>query len=172
MSEDAPERDDRVLAGDYALGLLTAQAAEAFEARLAVEPELRALYVLWVEDLARFGEDVAPVAPPAHVLTAVEARLFGAAPQSSLWQRLGFGWLAGGAVAVAIAAAVLVSSGALDRGPQRPDSPALVAQIAAEDQSIVVAAAYDAASGELFVERAGGGAPAPGARWSREPRIS
>ena len=44
MSDELPERDaDKALAGEYALGLLPAEEAAAFEARLVNEPELRAL---------------------------------------------------------------------------------------------------------------------------------
>lgn len=90
------EEDDRVLAAEYALGLLSSEAAAAFEARLQGEPGLRALYASWAEDFARLSDELEPVAPPARVETALRAELFGAERRA----RPGLRWLWGG-VAVA-----------------------------------------------------------------------
>ena len=45
----------------------------------------------------------------------------------------------------------------MPRGPQGSGDPAYVAEVAAEDGSLVIAAAYDAEAGALFVDRRAGG---------------
>ncbi|MEQ9257750.1 MAG: anti-sigma factor [Roseovarius sp.] len=157
-----PERDDDIVrAGEYALSLLPPDEAEAFEARLASEPELRRIYAAWVEDLTLLSEDVAPVAPPAAVLAKVQARLFAEAPRPNpatlLWRRA---LMAGLAVTV-LAVGVFLSADLLRQGPVAPQDPAYTAEVAAEDGSLVVAAAYDAEAAQLYLERREGAA-APG----------
>ncbi len=67
-ASDQPDRDeDRLLAGEYALGLLPPDEAVAFEDRLSSDPELRALYASWAEDFASLTDGIAPVAPPRQV---------------------------------------------------------------------------------------------------------
>lgn len=143
--------DDVVLAGEYTLSLLPEDEAAAFEARLASEPELRRICATWAEEFSGFADDVKPVTPPEDVLTRVEMRLFGDSGRESrgLWQRFG---LTGLAVAV-LAVLLFVSSDFLDQGPVPPQSPAYTAEIAAEDRSLVIEAAYDADTAELYVER-------------------
>lgn len=157
--QDQPDRDDRVLAGEYTLGLLSAEEAAAFEARMVREPELRALYAQWDEDFAGLTDDITPQAPPARVWQQIEAGLFDTRARGSWLRRL---TLWGGGLA---AAAVLVLAVGLpdlvERGPVPPVDPPYVAQIAAEDGSLVVQAVYDDATGTLFVDREAGGA-APG----------
>jgi len=157
--QDQPDRDDRVLAGEYTLGLLSAEEAAAFEARMVREPELRALYAQWAEDFAGLTDDITSQAPPARVWQQIEAGLFDTRARGSWLRRL---TLWGGGLA---AAAVLVLAVGLpdlvERGPVPPVDPPYVAQIAAEDGSLVVQAVYDDATGALFVDREAGGA-APG----------
>ncbi|KZY48936.1 hypothetical protein A3731_06140 [Roseovarius sp. HI0049] len=143
--------DDVVLAGEYTLSLLPEDEAAAFEARLASEPELRRICAIWAEEFSGFADDVKPVTPPGDVLTRVEMRLFGESAREgrSLWQRFG---LTGLAVAV-LAVLLFVSSDFLDQGPVPPEAPTYTAEVAAEDRSLVIEAAYDAETAELYVER-------------------
>ena len=157
MSDETPDRDDDiVLAGEYALGLLSEDEAAAFELRLASEPELRAMHAAWAEDLAAMTEEVAPVAPPASLLPKIERRLYPdeMRRRQGLWDRFG---LAGLAVAV-LALGLYVGPELFDRPPAPPSDPAYTAQIAAEDGSFVVAAAYDAESDALYLDRREGAA--------------
>lgn len=158
--QDQPERDeDRILAGEYALGLLSPQAAAAFEARLLQEPALRAAYAAWAEDLAEMTDDIAPERPPARVWDAIEAQL--SQPALPAWLAW-FGGMRGGAVLAA--AAVVLALGLGLFGPRSPVVPVgapQVADLAAEDGSLIVQAVYDTATGRLFVEREAGAA-APG----------
>ncbi len=152
--------EDRALAGEYALGLLSAPEAAAFEARLVHEPGLRALYASWAEDFAALTDDIPEVTPPAALTRAIEARLFAPTPRRGRlalgW--LVFGWLGAGVAVVALA--LWVGLGVDMFTPRAPDKPAYVAQIAAEDGSLMVAASYDAKAGALFVDRRAGAAPA------------
>ncbi|SEK32137.1 Anti-sigma-K factor RskA [Roseovarius azorensis] len=159
--QDQPDRDeDRILAGEYALGLLSPEAAAAFEARLVREPELRDAYAAWAEDFAAMTGDIAPQQPPARVWAGIEGQLFGAARRRTGLP--GHGWLWGG-VSAGVAALVLVFGLGIFR-PQAPVAPVdapYLADLAAEDGSLVVQAVYDDATGTLFVARETGAA-APG----------
>jgi anti-sigma-K factor RskA len=157
---DQPDRDeDRILAGEYALGLLSAEEAAAFEARLGRDPDLRAAYAQWAEDFAAMTDDITPQVPPAHVWKRLEARLF-PEPRRPRWPgRLAL-W-GGGIAAAAALVLFLFLPDLVGRGPVPPDDPPYVAQISAEDGSLIVRAAYDDATGTLFVDREAGDA-APG----------
>ena len=96
--EDTGGGDDRILAGEYALGVLDADQARAFEARMAAEPELRILYAAWAEAFAAMTDPIADVPPPPAAWSGIEARLF--APARAPARRLRrLGWLAGAAAA-------------------------------------------------------------------------
>ncbi|MEI4233103.1 anti-sigma factor [Roseovarius sp. D22-M7] len=158
--QDQPDRDDdRVLAGEYTLGLLSADEAAAFEARLNREPELRALYAQWAEDLTGLADDAPAQAPPAHVWRGIEAGLFATEARRPWHLRL---LLWGGGVAAAAAAVLVIGfAGLFERAPLPPGDAPYVAELSAEDRDLVVQAVYDDATGRLFVERAAGDA-APG----------
>jgi anti-sigma-K factor RskA len=161
MTDQPPydEDADRVLAGEYALGLLSSQDAAGFERRMAQQPHLHALYAEWAEELTSLTSDIADAAPPAALKARIDADLFNAAPSLRRpfagWR--GIGWLVGGAVAAAMAVLLAVNGGVL--GPQS-EAPGYTANIAAEDGSLVLAASYDAGAGVLYVERRLGAAPA------------
>ncbi len=156
---DQPDRDeDRLLAGEYALGLLPPEEAVAFEDRLSSDPELRALYAMWAEDLAGLLDDTKPVRPPRRVATRLDRALFPEA-RPPLWRRLGLYGLGG--VAAALVVYMATSFGWLQTGLGTRLVPELTASLASEDGALVVNAAYDADTGQLFLERAQG-APAPG----------
>ncbi len=150
---DLPD-DDRALAGEYVLGLLAPDEARAFAARLADDPALAAEVARWQEGFAPLAGEAAPVMPPARVWRATSHRLFGTRRR---------GWLAWGLplAAAGLAIALMLAPDLFSRGPDAPDDPAFRAEIAAEDGSLALAAAYDADTGALYLERRGG-SPAPG----------
>ena len=158
MSDEMPEHDaDKALAGEYALGLLPPAEAAAFERRLESEPDLRVLYAEWADDLVGLTDAISPVEPPPRVWTATQARLFNdRTPRKRGW----LGVLSGSLAASVLALGLLVMID-FNRPPQPPASPDYVAQLAAEDRSLVVFAAYDAGTGSLYVAREQGG-PAEG----------
>lgn len=152
MSGEAEREEDRMLAAEYALGLLTSDADRAFEARLAGDPDLRANYAIWADDFASLLADLPPMAPPPSVKAAITATLFPEERQS-IWRRLGlFPALAGALVAALI---VLVAT---NWGVLGTFDPTLVAEIAAEDQSLVVQASFVAETGVMQVAVAVGAA--------------
>ncbi|WP_110666944.1 anti-sigma factor [Salinicola halophilus] len=110
-----PEARD-LAAGEYVLGTLSTADRAAFEAVLAVSPELQFQVDAWRERLQLFNDELEPVTPPDHVWTRVRARL--ASPSQNLsvrrsywWQRAGV-WRSATALAsaAALALAVLVFS--------------------------------------------------------------
>ncbi len=156
---ETDREDDLALAAEYALGLLTPPEARAFEARLAVDPQLRADHARWAEDLVALTDAVAPVVPPKSVLTGIEAQLF---PQvrRSLLDRLGLVPAMLGGLTAALLVLFVTNQGWLDQPGVTPTYTA-TAQIAAEDQSLVVQASFDPAAGALRIARSAGAA-APG----------
>ncbi|MBI1418554.1 MAG: hypothetical protein GC146_15165 [Limimaricola sp.] len=148
------------LAAEYALGLLTPPEARAFEDLLAVDPSFREAYARWTEDFASLAETVPEVAPPRDLQARIEADLFpAAAPARQGWlQRLGL--LPAMAAGLAAAVAVLVVLNLNILGPQAPSFvPGYRAEVAAADRSLIVAAAFDPASGALRIDRQAGAAP-------------
>ncbi len=142
---DATDRDeDEALAGEYALGLMEADARRAFEARLPREPVLRQQVRVWQERLATLAEDVAPVAPPSRVKAAIDARLFALAGRRRVsWTR----FMGGAVTAAALVLLLLVWTGPPTIGPT------LTAEIAAEDRSLVYAVRFEPALDRLDVTR-------------------
>lgn len=162
MNGDSGGGDDRILAGEYALGLLDAAETQAFETRLAAEPDLRAIYADWAEALVAMTDPVAPEPPPAAVWAAIRSQLFpdaaAAAPVRTRWR---WGWWAGAGLAAAVALALLV-----DRTPQVPPDPgvpALTARLISDAGPLALAAVYDPGDGALRLSREAG-APAPQGR--------
>ena len=155
--EDLTDRqEDEALAAEYVLGLLTPEERRAYEARMEVDPEFRALTAVWTEDLSRLADDIPDVAPPARVQAALMDRLFPEAKQS-IWQKLGLlPAMLGG---LAAAALVLVFVDLPGLGPVATD-PSHVAEIAAEDRSLVLLARLDADAGTLSIDRQAGDARA------------
>jgi anti-sigma-K factor RskA len=155
MSGAVDRDEDGVLAAEYALGLLTEAEARAFEARLATDPGLRAVYASWAEDLAGLADGIAEVQPPLAVRQAIDARLF---PQDrqGWFGRLGLVSSLAGALVAALLVLWVSNQGLLRDEPVQ--GPVLQAQIAAPDQSLVVAASFRAADGVLEVAREAGAA--------------
>ncbi|MGR3341716.1 MAG: anti-sigma factor [Paracoccaceae bacterium] len=153
MSQTKDHNDDNVLAGEYALHLLDAEARRLFEARLAREPQLRALLRDWDENFASLADEIAPVTPPSRVKGKIDAVLFAAAPSATTRRRsflnFGTGVIAGFALALLLFVVLPVTQFA-------PSGPTYTAEIAAEDRTIVILARYEADAGTLQIERIAG----------------
>jgi anti-sigma-K factor RskA len=115
--------DDRVLAGEYVLGLLEGSEAQAFERRLARDRRLRAEVAFWRERFAALDEAAAPVRASPELWNKIEstigarrAAVVDTGPNWSerLWTSLGF-WrgasFAGAAASVILAVAVGLLAG-------------------------------------------------------------
>ncbi len=153
MTTADDHNDDVALAGEYALHLLDAEARRAFEGRLRNEPALRALLAEWDAHFVELADDFVPVAPPAQVKARIENLLFAQshAPAAtfSIWRML-----AGAGAAIALAVAVLVVLPPMET--PGTFTPSLAAEIAAEDQSLVVLASYAPETGVLRIDRQAG----------------
>lgn len=149
-----PGEEDLALAAEYALGLLEGAELRAFEARLGAEPRLREMVARWSEDLAAMLGDVPAVAPPARAEAALMRRLFPEPERPGLLGRV-VPWLLGAATAAALVFVALLVPSLLGRGA----APEFQARLAAEDESLVVLASFDADTRRLAIEREAGEIP-------------
>jgi len=111
-----PELRER-LAAEYALGTLRGRARERLKRWMRDDPELAREVAEWEARLAPLAHAVAPVAPPARVWDALQARLevnpsgareAGRRMSFSVWKALG--WMASGAAAALVAVTLLLPS--------------------------------------------------------------
>jgi anti-sigma-K factor RskA len=148
---DGPHDRDDVTAAEYVLGTLPAEARASLERRALSEPALARKIADWQARLAPLNEGFGEATPPAGVIEAVEARLFGGSKRAGGWiNSLGFWRLtAGFAAAVAI-----VSFAVLLLGPpvQPPVSGSeLVASLEASDSQTRVTALFDPEAGTVRI---------------------
>ena len=153
MTSADDHSDDVALAGEYVLHLLDAEERQTFETRLLVEPALRNLVAEWDAEFVSLADEIVPVSPPAALKSRIEGTLF-AKPvktRTSVWRIL-----MGAGFAAALGLAVLVVLPTSDI----PDgfTPAFTAELAAEDQSLVVLASFAPDAGVLRIDRQEGSA--------------
>src|SRR5262245_24879511 len=113
MSDDHtidPANGGKVIAAEYVLGVLGAEERREIERRLPREPALAAEVAFWEERLGILADAVAPVAPPQHIWSQIEAAIESpeAARRISLWQSLTF-WRGFGIASATLAAASIVA---------------------------------------------------------------
>jgi len=131
---------DEIVAGEYVLGVLDAEARRAAEQRIASDPAFAALVGRWESDLSRFNAEYGEVTPPAPVLARIEERLFASdatarqASTGGLWNSLAF-WR-GLAVASLVGVAVLAALEADIYGPGRNAGAPLVAELSVRDRAL------------------------------------
>lgn len=143
--------EDIALTGEYCLGLLPPEEASAFETRLLHEPALRRLVVEWDEGLAPLADDLAEVAPPAHLQKRIESTLFAADRPRRSWSLIG-------ALSGAVAAALVVLA-VLFVDPFGPSLPSHRADIVADDATMRISASLHGDTGALELVRLAGAAP-------------
>ncbi len=143
--------DDLALAGEYVLRVLSPEEETAFEARLRDEPALRRLVANWEDQFAPFADEVAEVAPPAQVFRAIEDTLFTDAKPV----RTGFGMRFWGSALAGLA--MLGAAAVLLPNLLTPVGPGYIAEIAADDASLIVEARFETRSNTLRVARLAGG---------------
>ena len=153
MTDDNDTDDNIALAAEYTLGLLTPGEAVAFEDVLSVDPEMRDQYAAWATSFASFTDDIAPVAPPPALEARITTALFGAEEKKpSVFASLSrFIPVFAGLAAAAVVLVVMSQTSFL-----RETGPTYVAEIAAEDASLVVLASFDPAEGALHMTREAG----------------
>ncbi|MFJ6323340.1 MULTISPECIES: anti-sigma factor domain-containing protein [unclassified Rhizobium] len=149
--DDGGRAQDEVLAGEYVVGVLSAEARRRVEQRMTSDRSFALLVERWQSDLSSFNDDYQDATPGAAVFAQIEGLLFGAQPSPvarGLWNAASFWrWVSLGTSAIAVAALVY-ASGALrpssSRGP-------VVAQLSAPDNPVNLLASFDASSGRLKI---------------------
>jgi anti-sigma-K factor RskA len=121
MTDEQFEREppsDDLLAAEYVVGVLDADARRAAQSRIDAEPAFAGLVAAWEQRFAGLLAQIDPVTVPAHVWLRLRTRL-GWSPvegaRRGMWQDVNF-WRAATAVAAAAAIAVVV----IGRVPQAP----------------------------------------------------
>lgn len=174
-SDSHPEKDDDVLAAEYALHLLAPAERAAFDDRLAIEGKLRARLVFWSDHLSGIADQTAPVAPPGYLRAALASKVrdeAASASQPKAWSRFSFGWyLAGAGLALAMGLALVtilpeirlpesVPGGKTAESPDpAPFAPGFFAELAAPEGALLIAVTYSDDSGEMHLQRSVGQAP-------------
>lgn len=159
--EFGPEEQDELLAAEYVLGTLSADARRLARDRAEVEGAFAARIAAWEVRLASLNDGYEEDMPPADLLPQIEDRLFGAPAAAPAPKRRWFGWgLRGGAFATAVIAALVFL--AFTFAPPTTAPVILQAELAAEDVDLRFAARWDASAGLLEVTRAVGSAAPQG----------
>ena len=146
----SPAEDDDAAAAEYVLGVQDAADRTGVEQRIRSDAAFARRITDWEYRLGGLNGGFAEV-PAPDLLPAIEARLFGRAdvPRRAWLPR----WLLGAGLAGALALVALLILP--PPAPPTPEAP-VVATLVAEGQTLVYAARYDAAAGELIVTRTGG----------------
>ena len=159
LPPDGPyEDDDRVLAAEYALGLLTDEERTLFEERLNTDVALRAEVVAWDEHFAAvILDDVEEVPPSPQLAKRLQTILFKPEKQS-FWQQI---WPYGlGGLAAALVLWLSISTGILVPEDSRLQ-PDLVAELSptSDGEGLVIRATVDTTLAAVEVVRAAGTPP-------------
>lgn len=149
MSDTTPQEDFGQTA-EYVLGLLSRVDARAYERQLAVDPALRAEYVIWVERLTAMTDAIEPVRPPPELQGKITGTLFPPTEAGPWWRSFRL------VQAVVLVAVVGMFVMWFQSFGTRPSEPEFIALIAAPDDSLIVQATYDADSGQLRLARVKG----------------
>ena len=151
-------RRDEVIAGEYVLGVLSAEDRRKVEARLAQDRQFAAMVNRWEENLSTFNDDYEALQPPPRAFSAIEQRILGAAPRDAMmsgtvaggfWNSLAL-WRSLAVASFAIAAGLAISMSTLLE-PRAVSGGRLVADLAGEGATINLVARYDEANGALRV---------------------
>ena len=157
-------RRDEVIAGEYVLGVLSAEDRRKVEARLAKDRQFAAMVKRWAENLATFNDDYEALQLPPRVRRPVEHRILGTAPCDAVltgtvvggfWHSLAL-WRALAFASLAVAAGLAFWVSALI-APRPVTNGRLVADLTGEGAAINLVARYDDASGALHVTPIAGG---------------
>ena len=144
---------------DHALGAGNRAERKAAELRLLSDPAFRAAVERWQALLSPLDDATPAEAPPPAVWQAIAAEVApvvraapAAAPPAGFWNNLAL-WRVlglGGTALAALAAALLVLPAAPPPAPPAANAgPSLVATLADSEGRPLLAAAFDAASGEV-----------------------
>ena len=152
IDDDRP--DDPTLAGEYVLGLVSAEERHALDRRVATDPAFARLVEDWAERLQPLADGAEAVDPPARVWSAIASSIQrpGAARVSpaGFWQSISFWrW----ATAISSAAAVAGFLTVVSLAPETPQT-AFVASLGSPAPGPTFLARVDAAAGRLVIQPA------------------
>jgi anti-sigma-K factor RskA len=151
-------RRDEVIAGEYVLGVLSAEDRRKVEARLAQDRQFAAMVNRWEENLSTFNDDYEALQPPPRTYSAIEQRILGTAPPDAafsgkvsggFWNSLAL-WRSLAFASLAVAAGLAFSMSSL-LAPRPVSGGRLVADLSGEGATINLVARYDEANGALRV---------------------
>jgi len=157
-------RRDEVIAGEYVLGMLSAEDRRKVEARLAKDRQFAAIVNRWEENLATFSDDYETLHLPPRARSPVEQRLVGAVPRDAVfcgkvsggcWHSLSL-WRSLALASFVVAAGLALSMSAM-LAPRPVSGGRLVADMAGEGAAVGLVARYDDANGALHVTPVAGG---------------
>ncbi|MGC3939887.1 anti-sigma factor [Roseobacter sp. EG26] len=140
--------DDEVFAAEYVLHLLDASERQRFETRLRDDAGLRQLVHRWEAQLVPIADEIEEVMPPAHVRTAIMAKIAQTPSSPPFWRRWSIGILG---IAVAMLIAVF-AFGPLLRGTVDL-TPQFQAELTSEDGTIILIAGVIPPTHEIVIER-------------------
>ncbi len=153
MTMDAEHSDgadgDRVLVGEFVLGLLVAAEHELMARRIAADPALTAEMALWQSRLSSLDEQFVETPPPARIWPALERRLFpgaAAVQGGGFWNSLAV-WRSVAAAALAVAIVAIGYNVLVPRVPLTGKE--LIAAIEQEGSGVRFVAFYDENSGTV-----------------------
>lgn len=145
---------DEVLAGEYVMGVLTAEERRNVKARLLTDQAFAETVRRWEADLSAFNDDYRPLNPSTDVLQAVETRLFGVVKRQNclawFWGSAAL-WRALAAVFLVVCLSFALSPLGLTL-PKATDGGVLVADLRGEGTpSMNLLVRFDDARGALHV---------------------
>jgi len=155
---------DQVIAGEYVLGVLSAEDRRKVEARLMRDRQFAAMVSRWEENLATFGDGYEPLHLSAgarapveqHILSTPCDAVFSGRVSGGCWHSLAL-WRALALAFFTVAAGLALLLGALV-APRPAGGGRLVADMTGENAAMGLVARYDDASGTLAVTPVAAGA--------------
>jgi anti-sigma-K factor RskA len=139
--------EDRLVAAEYALGVLPGGERDAVRARLKAEPALRSELRFWRQRLSSLDTEFAETPAPAGVWPRLEQRLFTGQAKPGFWNSLAL-WRSVAAGALAVAAVAVAINVTTPRPDPKAFAAELVAALSAEGSNVSFVALYNS-SGEL-----------------------
>jgi anti-sigma-K factor RskA len=140
--------EDRLIAAEYALGVLPSGERDAVRARLKAEPALRSELGFWRQRLSSLDTEFTETPAPAGVWRRIEQRLFTGQAKTGWWNSLAL-WRSAAAGAFAVAAIAIAINVTTPRPDPKAFAAELVAALTAEGSSVSFVALYSSKNGEL-----------------------
>lgn len=149
------DENDDVLAAEYAIGLLDAEACVAARSRANNDPSFAARVIAWEVRLSQMA-DLPPIEPPISLRKTLLQKVFSSPATVPFWKRTGV-WqaLTGGA----FAALLLLSVGLWQSVSPPQTGPLYTTQIVSDTGDFRVVAVVDMAQDEVLLTRTAGAAP-------------